>query len=99
MCVCVWRFHGLTSSAVGHRSIASGFKTRLGYVRRVFAYTLCTKVAVNQQHLCICVCLYFPKVTIPFYELIDLGITLITWANCSDFSAPISCIYTNYNQI
>jgi len=38
---CLWgRLRGLTSSAVGHRSIAPGFKTRPGYVRRVFQLSL-----------------------------------------------------------
>ena len=34
------RVRGLTSSTVGHRSIAPGFKPRLGYVRRVFYLSL-----------------------------------------------------------
>ena len=32
--------HGLTGSAVGHGSIAPGFKSRPGYVRRVFHFSL-----------------------------------------------------------
>ena len=33
-------FHGLSFSVVGHRSIATGFKPRPGYVRRVFHLSL-----------------------------------------------------------
>ena len=38
-----WHLHGLTGSAIGHRSIAPGFKPLpwLGYVRRVFHLSLC----------------------------------------------------------
>jgi len=32
--------HGLTGSAIGHRSIAPGFKPRPSYVRRVFRLSL-----------------------------------------------------------
>jgi len=32
--------HGLTSCMVNHRSIAPGFKPRMGYVRRVFVLSL-----------------------------------------------------------
>ncbi|KAK2143013.1 hypothetical protein LSH36_887g02088 [Paralvinella palmiformis] len=31
-----WRLRGITGSAVGHRSIAPGFKLLTDYVRRVF---------------------------------------------------------------
>jgi hypothetical protein len=34
------RPHVLTGSAVGHRSLAPGFKARPGYVRRVFHLSL-----------------------------------------------------------
>ena len=34
------RLHGLSGSAVGHRSVAIGFKSRPGYVRRVFHVSL-----------------------------------------------------------
>ena len=61
-----WCLHGLTGSAVSHRSIAPRFKPRPSYVKRVFRLSLrlitrgarsvhlayCVhKVAVKQQHL------------------------------------------------
>ena len=34
------RLHGLTGSVIGHISVAAGFKSQLGYVRRVFHLSL-----------------------------------------------------------